>query len=875
MEKLKKITALFLSLAILFALLPGAAWATETEEPTEAVAETEETTEEDALVEEEVSVEENIIEEETDSKEEAPEEEAAGEPAADEESDEEAAGEPAADEESDEAAATSEDDIMPVSDDYMMSGQCGDNVYWTLDGDGIFTVSGTGKIYDYMDEDSDWDGTPEWNGEDAGDFIDRVVVKSGVTSIGSWTFYGCAVTSVTIADTVTSIGAGAFYDCPFLTSVTIPASVKSIGSEAFGYDWDGSVMSNFVIYGYSGTAAETYAKSNGITFVSLGGTLATPTLTGITNTTSGVKITWNAVSGATSYRVYRKASGDSSWTRVGSTTSTSYTSTGVTSGKTYTFTVRAVKGSTLSGYSTTGKTIRYLSTPSVTLSNITGGVKVSWTKSTGATGGYYVYRRTESGSYTLIAKIASGTLTYTDKAASAGVRYYYMVRAYSNGYYSAYASQYITRLGTPTGIAVTNVKSGVQVTWNSVKGATSYEVWRKKSGGSWSKVGTSATTSYISQGVSSGVTYTFTVKAVYNSSKSGYSTTGKTIRYLSTPSVTLSNITGGVKVSWTKSTGATGGYYVYRRTESGSYTLIAKIASGTLTYTDKAASAGVRYYYMVRAYSNGYYSAYASQYITRLGTPTGIAVTNVKSGVQVTWNSVKGATSYEVWRKKSGGSWSKVGTSATTSYISQGVSSGVTYTFTVKAVYNSSKSGYSTTGKTIRFLSEPTLTVTNAVGGVKLTWTKSTGATGGYYVYRRTASGSYTKIASIPSGTLTYTDKNASAGVQYYYAVRAYSNGYYSSYTEKGIVRLGHPTLTLSKASTGVKLTWTKSTNCTGYYIYRKSGTGSYTKIKTVTGSSTLTWTDTSAKKGTTYTYYVCAYKSSSTSSYTCKSITR
>ncbi|MCD8384466.1 MAG: fibronectin type III domain-containing protein, partial [Clostridiales bacterium] len=213
----------------------------------------------------------------------------------------------------------------------------------------------------------------------------------------------------------------------------------------------------------------------------------TPTLKSISNTTSGVTITWNAVSGATSYQVWRKVSGSSSWSKVGTVTTTSYTSTGVESGTTYTFTVKAVNSYGTSGYNATGLTIRYLATPKITLSNTSSGVKVAWGAISGAAS-YYVYRRTESGSYSKIATVASGTLNYTDTSASAGVRYYYAVRAYSGGYLSAYTSQYITRLTTPSGISVSNVKSGVQVKWNAVTGATSYQVWRKLSGSSsWSK----------------------------------------------------------------------------------------------------------------------------------------------------------------------------------------------------------------------------------------------------------------------------------------------------------------------------------------------------------------------------------------------------
>ncbi len=68
------------------------------------------------------------------------------------------------------------------------------------------------------------------NGEKVAD----LVIPDGVTSIGSYAFYGCSrLTSVTIPDSVTSIGYRAFSGCSGLTSVTIPDSVTSIGSSAF------------------------------------------------------------------------------------------------------------------------------------------------------------------------------------------------------------------------------------------------------------------------------------------------------------------------------------------------------------------------------------------------------------------------------------------------------------------------------------------------------------------------------------------------------------------------------------------------------------------------------------------------------------------
>lgn len=61
----------------------------------------------------------------------------------------------------------------------------------------------------------------------------ETVIPENVTSIGSYAFSSCSLTSVTIPNSVTSIGDCAFEYCSFLTSVTIPGSVTSIGVSAF------------------------------------------------------------------------------------------------------------------------------------------------------------------------------------------------------------------------------------------------------------------------------------------------------------------------------------------------------------------------------------------------------------------------------------------------------------------------------------------------------------------------------------------------------------------------------------------------------------------------------------------------------------------
>ena len=54
-----------------------------------------------------------------------------------------------------------------------------------------------------------------------------------------------------------------------ITSITIPETVETIGENAIGYSSSGEKIGNFKIYGVSGSAAETYALENGMTFNSL------------------------------------------------------------------------------------------------------------------------------------------------------------------------------------------------------------------------------------------------------------------------------------------------------------------------------------------------------------------------------------------------------------------------------------------------------------------------------------------------------------------------------------------------------------------------------------------------------------------------------
>ncbi len=239
----------------------------------------------------------------------------------------------------------------------------------------------------------------------------------------------------------------------------------------------------------------------------------------------------------------------------------------------------------------------------------------------------------------------------------------------------------------------------------------------------------------------------------------------------------------GIKVVWNKVDGAVK-YRLYRRTTGEGWKLYDVVTS--TSYLDKNAAVGKSWRYTVRAVAaDGTLSGYESGlYVRRVLTPHLTGIKNTAAGVEIKWSKVSTANSYRVYRAEGKGDWEYIGTTSSTKFVDKKAVSGKTYKYTVRAI-SYSPSAYES-GLTIKFIATPDVkAATNTSKGVKVTWSKVAGASS-YRVYRKTAGGSWVRIATVKNTSYIDSAVKSKYGKKYTYTVKAVSGKTTSAY-EKGI----------------------------------------------------------------------------------------
>lgn len=209
-----------------------------------------------------------------------------------------------------------------------------------------------------------------------------------------------------------------------------------------------------------------------------------------------------------------------------------------------------------------------------------------------------------------------------------------------------------------------------------------------------------------------------------------------------------------------------------------------------------------------------------------------VTVRSADKGLYVTWKGCSNAEGYYIYRRtKQSGSWGKWSVVKTIKpgYLDKwkdtSISDSVVYQYTVRA-YNGSTKSDLVNDNMIQavYIAKPDVSLSNVSKGVQVSWNKVKNA-GGYYIYRREkTSDSWKKVKEFTDNkTLKWTDTSTKAGKRYYYTVVAYKGDNKSAYTEKSsIVRMTAPSVTAQNASKGIKVSWTKVSGASGYYVYKR-----------------------------------------------------
>ncbi|SEO82678.1 LamG-like jellyroll fold domain-containing protein [Propionispora vibrioides] len=155
--------------------------------------------------------------------------------------------------------------------------------------------------------------------------------------------------------------------------------------------------------------------------------------------------------------------------------------------------------------------------------------------------------------------------------------------------------------------------------------------------------------------------------------------------------------------------------------------------------------------------------------------PINLIVTTGDAQVTLNWDTVNGATGYNLKRSiTAGGPYETIATTvSSTSYMDTNVVNGTTYYYVVTAINTSGESANSNEASATPIISAPlNLTATAGNSQVALSWTAVTNASG-YNVKRSTTAGDpYTIIASNVA-TNNYMDTTVTNGTTYYYVVTA------------------------------------------------------------------------------------------------------
>ena len=318
----------------------------------------------------------------------------------------------------------------------------------------------------------------------------------------------------------------------------------------------------------------------------------------------------------------------------------------------------------------------------------------------------------------------------------------------------------------------------------------------------------------------------------------------------------FSNTATGTRITWNSYSGAVK-YRVYVFNGK-SWSRVGE--STTTNFTHNSLRDGVTYRYTVRAMdkNNKFVSDYNKDGYsnTFFAPPVISSLQNVFGGVTVKWSKNSAIDSYRIYRKTKNTGWKRIGTSDSGSFTDTTASSGINYTYTLRALdAESNFVSYCNGGKSVTYVKAPTINkIENTVTGSKISWGKCSGASKYrvYYLQNR----SWKALGNTTA--TSFTHNKLKSETKYTYTVRCLDSkgNFVSGYDKNGTSNtfIAPPAISkVSKAANGNLVKWNSVPDAAGYRLYRKTVNTSWSRLADVTEGTS--YTDTSAKKGNVYSY--------------------
>ena len=569
-----------------------------------------------------------------------------------------------------------------------------------------------------------------------------------------------------------------------------------------------------------------------------------------------LKITWTAVTSATSYTVQWK-SGVQNYdsTREATVSSgTEYTITGLTNATTYTIQVAATNGSGDGAWSdeATG-------TPAAETLTASSIGATTATLTIGNYSGNWYYKHTSPSTGPGASCSASAVTATTKDLSSLATGTSYTYAAYSDSACTtllATATAFTTKPGKVANVAVTVAHTALDVDWDSETGATSYKIQWKSGAETWDATNrqqTSTTTSTTLSTLTNGTQYTIRVAALNSTGDGAWSdeATG-------TPAITLTASAVEATSATLTISGHSGGWY-YKYTSPTGGVCSSQVSTASTSVSSLATGTS----HTFKAYSDSSCStelATATAFITKPGKVSSVSTTAASKALDVDWDSETGATSYKIQWKSGVESWDATNrqqTSTTTSTTLSTLTNGTQYTIRVAAVNGSGDGAWSDVAT-----GTPAVTLTvSAIGATSATLTINDHSGGWYYKYTIPSSGTCSSQVSTASASVTSLATGTS------HTFKAYSDSACTTELATATAFTTKPgkvsNVATTVAHTALDVDWDAETGATSYKVQWKSGAQTWDASNRQKTSTTNSTTLSTLTNGTQYTIRVAAVNGS------------